>query len=868
MSIEERDDDQILDRAISGIRNESIDPEAVRDAAGRVWARLSENAALSGDCEGVIRASGEELRSCADFQALIPAWRDGSLSPARALLLQDHTHECPACRKALAGPIQPIAMRPRRAAPLIWKWAVAAALVATAGLTTWKMADRFAVPSGPRATVAMLDGKLYRVAGGQGAPLATGAPIAEQENIRTAPGAGATIRLRDGSLVEMRERTQLAVSERRQGVTIRLASGSVIVQAAKQRSRHLYVSTDDCLVSVTGTVFSVHHGIMGSRVAVVEGEVHVTQGDATKVLHPGDQTATSANLTPVAVQDEIAWSRNVDQYVAVLNELQILRKKLEALPGPGLRYSTRLLDLAPQGTVFYAAIPNLGSTLGQAGQMFSEQLRQSEPLRQWWADRMRSADGEAKLTDTLTRVQAFSAYLGPEIALAFAPNATGHMEEAPVLMAEVVRPGLRDFLQQQFQGAPVRIVDDPVHAVPAAGDELYVYIGPNLVAAAKRLPQLRAIAAGQGGFAATPFYSRIKQAYGNGVSWLLCADLNTMVGRSLAEKPGASAGLDKSGFGDAQFLIVERKDISGVTENRAVLTFAQARRGVASWLAGPAPLRSLEFVSADATFATAAVFKNPAALVDDVVAMAGASDLHFASGLAEAESMAGISLREDLARPLGGEFAFAIDGPVLPVPSWKLVLEVNDPALLEQALERLVGRANQEAAAHPGAPTFRIDQEQAGGRTYYALSGTKLPFEAHYVYDGGFLIAAPNRELLLRAIEVGATGNTLPRSAKFLALLPHDGRTDFSAMLYHSLGEVLAPLGGTGVLSPERQKSLAAAAAGAGPTVVLAYGGPDSIELASPGTFFGLRLEQFLGLTKLRTHAERNIRVRAPRMKS
>jgi hypothetical protein len=203
------------------------------------------------------------------------------------------------------------------------------------------------------------------------------------------------------------------------------------------------------------------------------------------------------------------------------------------------------------------------------------------------------------------------------------------------------------------------------------------------------------------------------------------------------------------------------------------------------------------------------------------------------------------------------------------VPSWKLVLEVNDPARLEQALERFVERANQEMmAARPGAPTLSIDKEQAGGRTYYALRGTKLPFEAHYVYDGGFLIAAPNRDLLLRSIEVGATGNTLARSQKFLALLPHDGHTDFSAMVYHSLGTVLAPLAGSGVLSSDQQKSLSAVAASAGPTVVLAYGGPDRIELASPGTFFGLRLEQFLGLTNHRTHGERALRARAPRMKS
>src|SRR5208283_2348234 len=154
-----------------------------------------------------------------------------------------------------------------------------------------------------------------------------------------AMGSGAVIRLRDGSLVEMRERTELALSEQRRGVTIRLAAGNVIVQAAKQHARHLYVDAGDCMVSVTGTVFSVNHGIKGSRVAVVEGEVKVTQGDNVSVLHPGDQVATSASLTPVPVEQEIAWSRNVDQYTALLQDFGKLRTKLEAIPGPGLRYS-------------------------------------------------------------------------------------------------------------------------------------------------------------------------------------------------------------------------------------------------------------------------------------------------------------------------------------------------------------------------------------------------------------------------------------------------------------------------------------------------------------------------------------------------
>ncbi|MGE5644484.1 MAG: FecR domain-containing protein [Acidobacteriota bacterium] len=795
--------DPILDQAISGIRNESIDPEAVKAAADRVWARLA-----------------AEAPACADYQALLPEWREGRLSPARALLLQDHLHECPACRNAAAGPRKPVvAMHApaRRAAP-VWKWALAASLVAAAAAGAWMVADRLGVPDGPRATVAAADGTLYRVASAGRTALAPGAPIAEDEDVRTAMGSGAVIRLRDGSLVEMRERTQLAVTERRGGATVRLASGSIIVQAAKQRSKHLYVATPDCLVSVTGTIFSVNRGMKGSRVAVVEGEVRVAHAGSTEVLHPGDQTATSASLTPVPVNAEIAWSRDADRYAAVLAELTKFSRKIEALPGPGLRHGTRLLDLAPAGTVFYAAIPNIGPTVGEASRIFQEQLSQSEPLRQWWTEKMQSPEGEAKFNEALARIQTLGAYLGPEIAVAFTQGA-----QSPVVMAEVAKPGLRDFIEKQIDGKPVRVIDDPLAAAPAAGVEAWIWVGPNLVAAAKQLPALQAIASGRTGFAGTPFHARIAQAYTNGVAWLLCGDMHALVA---GKTPNAT------GFADAQYLVVERKEIAGQTENRAVLSFAQARRGIASWLAAPAPVRALDFVSADATLATAALVKDPALLIDDVLAMAPGEEA--ARHLSEFEAQTGVNLREDLARPLGGEFAFAIDGPMLPVPSWKLVLEVSDPARFEQALEKL--------------PQIRIVKEQAGGRTFHTLTGTKLPFDPQFIYEDGFLIAAPNRDLLLRALEYRTAGNTLVASAQFKALLPRDGHTNFSAMAYHKLGTALAPLVNNIVLTPEQRQAAAAAAAGAPPTLVLAYGEQDRIELASAGTFFGLRLQQLLGL--------------------
>jgi uncharacterized protein (TIGR03435 family) len=128
------------------------------------------------------------------------------------------------------------------------------------------------------------------------------------------------LELEDGSRVEMRSSSELAVERAADGIRIRLHSGGIIVNAAEQRTGHLYVQTKDMTVSVVGTVFLVNADLQGSRVAVIEGEVRVQQGSTEQTLRPGDQVATNPQAPPPPVSVEIAWSRNLEELALKLEQ--------------------------------------------------------------------------------------------------------------------------------------------------------------------------------------------------------------------------------------------------------------------------------------------------------------------------------------------------------------------------------------------------------------------------------------------------------------------------------------------------------------------------------------------------------------------
>ena len=93
MTPEDRFLDPELDRAVAEIRDEAIAPAAIEAARSRVWRRLAAE----------LVPLGEHIRDCTGFQALIPAFRAGTLPESRSLLVRDHLHSCVACRKIYEG---------------------------------------------------------------------------------------------------------------------------------------------------------------------------------------------------------------------------------------------------------------------------------------------------------------------------------------------------------------------------------------------------------------------------------------------------------------------------------------------------------------------------------------------------------------------------------------------------------------------------------------------------------------------------------------------------------------------------------------------------------------------------------------------
>jgi len=898
--------DAIIDHAMREIRDEQIDESIVEMSAKRVWARVSQQAAanssVTSEKEGINTMNSEDhIHGCDDFQSLMPEYLDGKLSSSRKLLLEDHSNECIPCRQELkaqrsfAATKSATFVAPRhtvrdKQAPLrtatsrrtgasVARWSVAAAVVLFVGLAGVFMYERLDVSGSTlAATLDSANGQIYVVSDSQMRELGAGEQLQKGERIRTAKDSSAVLRLADGSMVEMRERSEFSISENMRGVTVKLDRGDVIVEAAKQHNGRLYVQTPDSLVSVKGTIFAVESGTKGSRVSVVEGEVAVNHGGKDETLLPGDQTTTSSALDKTPVQQNVAWSRNASRYATLVSELTNLRKELnQKVARPGVRNTSRFLGVVPENTVFYAALPNLSETLAQSQQIMQERIKQNPALAEWWKGEKNGIDQQL-----MTRIHEFGSQLGDEIVVTAEMDAQKGEPGGVLVLGEIkdaasfrtyLGAQLARFASEAGDMPNVRIIDDPMapqapgvpaaKAVPkgdkkaAANSELFVWITGDIFAASPQIESLRGLATTLNGpesnrFTSSSFHQRIADIYKDGAGLVVAADLEKIVAQISAKDTSPEAarnreGLKQLGVMNLRDFVVEQKEVGGKTLSRAALTFSESSRGIATWLAAPGSMGALDFISPNANVATAFVVKDPALLVDDLLGFIETVQPDVRRQMQEIETQQGFSIRDDFAAPLGGEFAFAIDGPLLPTPSWKVIFEVYDQAKLQGTFERAVEKLNEFSVMF-GKGRLSLEGTPAGDRTYYAIR-SDAGLEVHYTYANGYLVAAPSRALLEQSISNRDAGSTLVRSSRFRTALPQDGNTNFSAIFYHDLAALIGPIAERMKNTAEGQK-LALIDPNAPPTLAYAYAQGDRITVAAntEGGAFGLSPASLLGM--------------------
>jgi hypothetical protein len=742
------------------------------------------------------------------------------------------------------------------------------AAAVTIGIAIWCLRSTLQLGTDERlATVQAISGVLYRIDDSGTNRLGPGATLTAGELIRADDAPQSLLRLADGSAVELGERAEFTIESGRGDTTLHLNRGQIIVQATKRTAGHLYVATRDCRVAVTGTVFSVLTDVKGSRVSVLDGSVHVAERTGSKrVLARGDQLTTSPTLSRIPIEQEIAWSRNLDEHLALLREMTELGNRFRELPSPALRYVSSLLDWAPENAFLYTALPNYGSTLNEGYQLFRTRLEASPLLRRWWQSNPlgTSEDQLDAGFDTLTEL---SSYLGEELVIT---ASRGGDVDPVVALAEVKKPGLREWLESKAalpdgEALPLAIVDahtlmtGPLPKVPTDGALLLVtpaFVALSTDPAALEELAIRFSVDDRGAFAMTALGQRVAAAYEKGISLFVAADLETLrdANRSTSKANPAANDVPIEPERALRFIELDHEDDRGRTVNSGVFTFGDQERGAAAWLKDPAPMGSLHFMTPEASAVAAFMVRDPATVFGEIFRQVPNSK-DALTELPEFGAAWDARMSEDLSDALGAEVAIALDGPVLPLPAWKIIVEVRDREGMERTLERWATRVDGTLKAR-NSGTLSLEHDRQGTWIAHRIKWIdgKLPLEMHYAFVDGYFVATPTRMLLARAIEARSNG-TLLESPRFRATLPRDGRSVFSGLVYQNLVPALATA--VNVVASDadlaQKRSLDEWARNSKPSLVAFYATQARIEMIGTGELFPLGPEA-LALPALLRH--------------
>ena len=624
-----------LDAAIAAIRNDEPSATEMASATARVRAaiaaRRGPHAVNSSSAES---APAERWNSIADYVAAIPAYLAKQLSPAQTILFEEETRQSVPLRRALneaRGGDQSRGVISGKSGSLIatsYRWLAAAATVAAVAI-----AVVLALPQLPSldqsrlAQVDTIDGELYQIANGRLQTLTPGTWIDGRQRIRSGNDSKAVITLDDGSQIEVDARSELSLTRRGSGNRIDVSRGRILVEASPQGSGTLDVFTNEFEVSVTGTIFEVAHGAKGSRVAVVEGSVNVLLQGNTTSLEPGEMMGSRTDFLALNVADEVAWSQNAEQYLAMLEEVAALQQDLQAVMSVPARYSTRLLDLVPVDTAVYIAVPNAPEKVADVYEVIKARMQGSQFLSEAWVEFESASEGQ-HLDEVMAWMREIGYALGEETVFAMTTGTAGidgNEETAiPLVLSEVDAAAFtasftdqierfRDALAAEGHDTEleVALIGHPAEAVDG---QLSILLYEDLLVAtidAQPMTQMYAVLQdGSSAFVGTALHGLLQTTYDQGTEILGAVDIPAMLAPLDSTMAAAEPELATAGLHNAEFLIAQYQQGNNAAIITADLFFSSPREGAMSWLATPGPMGSLEFFSADTTVVAALLLQE------------------------------------------------------------------------------------------------------------------------------------------------------------------------------------------------------------------------------------------------------------------
>jgi hypothetical protein len=557
---------------------------------------------------------------------------------------------------------------------------------------------------------------------------------------------------------------------------------------------------------------------------------------------------TAAAQTNAASTPNAALSQELNKYPGLLPELGQLFEKLKRdVQFPAERHQSDLLPLLPASTTFYGAFPNYGEPAHQALIIFRNELKENAVLRNWWEQSDMAKTGPAA-ENFIEKFYELSQYLGDEAVIA--GEAEGSVPSV-LFVTEVRKPGLQEFLQQMLKDLPgkstssVRVLNLQELASAKSQEksegksqakklgELVILVRPDFVIAGADLSSVRRFNTVLEGktleFASTSFGQRLALAYQGGTSVLAGADLHGLMSMLPAGKPESQQMLDRSGFKDVKYLVWDHKSVTGPNSTKEALgevelSFNGPRRGAASWLAAPAALGSLDFVSPKAAFVMSVRLKNLGEVFDDIRDLSANSNGNAFATLPAMEQAMHFSLRDDVLSQLPGEITFALTNFSAPHPEWKAILRVDNSDHLQTILIKLLKSAPVVAR-----------QSVEEGVTYHSLMvpSSPKPMEIVYAFVDGYLIVASGQDSAAEAVQLHKSGESLAKSRKFLESFPPGYPREVSALVYEDASAMTALR--MRQLSPEIAEAMSHFSPTTAPVVFCAYGEESAIRGVSAG---------------------------------